>query len=158
MHCHSAFSFSNFLTSYSLSHFSFLTHHLQYLLHITKPLPNSNQKKSIKLITIIIKPFKLKNVHKTLSSINIQNLTITKIKNFKHQKKHTKLYQKTKYNINFLPKIKINITITNNQLNKIINIINKTTYTKKINNNKIFITKLQHIIHIHTNKTNKTTL
>lgn len=152
------FSFSVFLASYSLSHFSFLTRHLRCLLHMTRPLPGSSQEKSVGLIAIVVGPFGLRSIHRTLSSVNVRNLAIARIGNFKHRGKRTRLCQKTRCDIGFLPGMGVSITVTSSRLSRIVSVIDGTTCAKGVNSNGVFITRLRHIVHVHANRTSRTTL
>ncbi|EGJ07299.1 nitrogen regulatory protein P-II [Escherichia coli D9] len=158
MHCHSAFSFSIFLTSCSLSRLSFLAHRLQYLLRVAEPLPNSDRRGSMKLVTVIIKPFKLEDVREALSSIGIQGLTVTEVKGFGRQKGHAELYRGAEYSVNFLPKVKIDVAIADDQLDEVIDIVSKAAYTGKIGDGKIFVAELQRVIRIRTGEADEAAL
>lgn len=85
----------------------------------------------MKLVTVIIKPFKLEDVREALSSIGIQGLTVTEVKGFGRQKGHAELYRGAEYSVNFLPKVKIDVAIADDQLEEVIDIISKAAYTGK---------------------------
>lgn len=91
----------------------------------------------MKLVTVIIKPFKLEDVREALSSIGIQGLTVTEVKGFGRQKGHAELYRGAEYSVNFLPKVKIDVAIADDQLEEVIDIISKAAYTGKIGDGKI---------------------
>lgn len=92
----------------------------------------------MKLVTVVIKPFKLEDVREALSSVGIQGLTVTEVKGFGRQKGHAELYRGAEYNVNFLPKVKIDIAIADDQLDEVVDVISKAAYTGKIGDGKIF--------------------
>jgi nitrogen regulatory protein P-II 2 len=102
----------------------------------------------LKLITAIIKPFKLEEVRQSLDSIGITGMTITEVKGFGRQKGHTELYRGAEYVIDFLPKIKIEIAVSTDQLDEVIDAITKSASTGKIGDGKIFISSLEKVIRI----------
>ena len=104
----------------------------------------------MKLIAAIIKPFKLEEVRQSLDSIGITGMTITEVKGFGRQKGHTELYRGAEYVIDFLPKIKIEIAVSTDQLNEVIDAITKSASTGKIGDGKIFISSLEKVIRIRT--------
>ena len=104
----------------------------------------------MKLITAIIKPFKLEEVRQSLDSIGITGMTITEVKGFGRQKGHTELYRGAEYVIDFLPKIKIEIAVSSDQLDLVIEAITKSASTGKIGAGKIFISSLEKVIRIRT--------
>lgn len=104
----------------------------------------------MKLVTVIIKPFKLEDVREALSSIGIQGLTVTEVKGFGRQKGHAELYRGAEYSVNFLPKVKIDVAIADDQLDEVIDIVSKAAYTGKIGDGKIFVAELQRVIRIRT--------
>ena len=104
----------------------------------------------MKLITAIIKPFKLEEVRQSLDSIGITGMTITEVKGFGRQKGHTELYRGAEYVIDFLPKIKIEIAVSTDQLDAVIDAITKSARTGKIGDGKIFISSLEKVIRIRT--------
>ena len=104
----------------------------------------------MKLITAIIKPFKLEEVRQSLDSIGITGMTITEVKGFGRQKGHTELYRGAEYVIDFLPKIKIEIAVSTDQLDSVIEAITKCASTGKIGDGKIFISSLEKVIRIRT--------
>ena len=104
----------------------------------------------MKLITAIIKPFKLEEVRQSLDSIGITGMTITEVKGFGRQKGHTELYRGAEYVIDFLPKIKIEIAVSTDQLDLVIEAITKSASTGKIGAGKIFISSLEKVIRIRT--------
>ena len=104
----------------------------------------------MKKIEAIIKPFKLDEVKEALSEININGMTVTEVKGYGRQKGHTELYRGAEYNIDFLPKIKIEIVITDDKLTSVIEIIKKTANTGKIGDGKVFIYNVEKAIRIRT--------
>ena len=106
----------------------------------------------MKKIEAIIKPFKLDEVKEALSEININGMTVSEVKGYGRQKGHTELYRGVEYNIDFLPKIKVEIVIEDKNLLSVINIIKKTANTGKIGDGKIFIYNVEKAIRIRTNE------
>ena len=104
----------------------------------------------MKLVTAIIKPFKLEDVREALSEIGVQGITVTEVKGFGRQKGHTELYRGAEYVVDFLPKVKIEAAIGAGLLDKTIEAISKTANTGKIGDGKIFVTSLEQIIRIRT--------
>ena len=93
----------------------------------------------MKLVSAIIKPFKLDDVRQALSEIGVQGMTVTETKGFGRQKGHTELYRGAEYVIDFLPKIKIEVAIDDDQLDAVIEAISKSANTQKIGDGKIFV-------------------
>ncbi len=104
----------------------------------------------MKLITAIIKPFKLDDVRESLSEIGVTGITITEVKGFGRQKGHTELYRGAEYVVDFLPKIKIEIAATDDMVNSIVDAIILAANTGKIGDGKIFISPLEGVIRIRT--------
>jgi len=104
----------------------------------------------LKLITTIIKPFKLEEVRQSLDIIGITGMTITEVKGFGRQKGHTELYRGAEYVIDFLPKIKIEIAVSSDQVDAVISAITKSASTGKIGDGKIFVSPLEKVIRIRT--------
>ncbi len=109
----------------------------------------------MKLITAIIKPFKLEEVRQSLDLIGITGMTITEVKGFGRQKGHTELYRGAEYVIDFLPKIKVEIAVSIEQLGDAIDAITKSASTGKIGDGKIFVSSLDQIIRIRTGETDQ---
>ncbi len=107
----------------------------------------------MKLLTAIIKPFKLDEVRDALSKLGVQGLTVTEVKGFGRQKGHTELYRGAEYIIDFLPKIKIEIALDDIQVDDVIEAISKTANTGKIGDGKIFVYDLEQVIRIRTGET-----
>ena len=104
----------------------------------------------MKLVTAIIKPFKLDEVREALSTIGVQGITVSEVKGFGRQKGHTELYRGTEYVIDFLPKTKIEIAIDESLLDSAIEAISQSAHSGKIGDGKIFITPLEQAIRIRT--------
>ena len=109
----------------------------------------------MKLITAIIKPFKLEELRQSLDLIGITGMTITEVKGFGRQKGHTELYRGAEYVIDFLPKIKVEIAVSNEQLGDVIDTITKSASTGKIGDGKIFVSSLDQVIRIRTGETDQ---
>ena len=109
----------------------------------------------MKLITAIIKPFKLEEVRQALDLIGITGMTITEVKGFGRQKGHTELYRGAEYVIDFLPKIKVEIAVSIEQLEDVIEAITKSASTGKIGDGKIFVSTLDQVIRIRTGETDQ---
>ena len=107
----------------------------------------------MKLITAIIKPFKLDNVREALSEIGVQGLTVTEVKGFGRQKGHTELYRGAEYIVDFLPKVKIETAVPNEILDQAIETIIKAANTGKIGDGKIFVQSVEQTIRIRTGET-----
>jgi nitrogen regulatory protein P-II 2 len=104
----------------------------------------------MKLVTAIIKPFKLDDVREALSEIGVQGITVTEVKGFGRQKGHTELYRGAEYVVDFLPKVKLEIAISDKLLDQTLEAISKAAATGKIGDGKIFVTTLEQIIRIRT--------
>ena len=107
----------------------------------------------MKLVTAIIKPFKLDDVRESLSEIGVQGITVTEVKGFGRQKGHTELYRGAEYVVDFLPKVKIDVAIADEQLDRVIEAITKAATTGKIGDGKIFVVNLEQAIRIRTGET-----
>jgi len=107
----------------------------------------------MKLLTAIIKPFKLDDVRDELSKIGIKGLTATEVKGFGRQKGHTELYRGAEYIVDFLPKIKIEIALEDSQIDAAIDAISKVANTGKIGDGKIFVFGLEQVVRIRTGET-----
>ena len=107
----------------------------------------------MKLVTAIIKPFKLDDVREALSEIGVQGITATEVKGFGRQKGHTELYRGAEYVVDFLPKVKLEVAIGDNLLAQTLEAITRTANTGKIGDGKIFVTDLSQIIRIRTGET-----
>ncbi len=107
----------------------------------------------MKLITAIIKPFKLEDVRDALHEIGVQGITVTEVKGFGRQKGHTELYRGAEYVVDFLPKVKIEIGIPADMADKVIDAISNAANTGKIGDGKIFVSNLEQTIRIRTGET-----
>ena len=107
----------------------------------------------MKLVTAIIKPFKLEELRDVLSTIGIQGITVTEVKGFGRQKGHAEIYRGAEYLVQFIPKVKVDIAITDEVLPQVIDSIEKTCKTGTIGDGKIFITDLEQVIRIRTGET-----
>ena len=107
----------------------------------------------MKLITAIIKPFKLDDVREALSEIGVAGITVTEVKGFGRQQGHTELYRGAEYVVDFLPKVKIEAAVDTDLVDKAIEAITKAANTGKIGDGKIFVTLLEQAIRIRTNET-----
>lgn len=106
----------------------------------------------MKLVTAIIKPFKLDDVRQALSGIGVQGVTVTEVKGFGRQKGHTELYRGAEYVVDFLPKVKMEIAVSDSMVDQVIEAISESAKTGKIGDGKIFVTALEQIIRIRTNE------
>ena len=107
----------------------------------------------MKLVSAVIKPFKLDEVREALSAIGVQGITVTEVKGFGRQKGHTELYRGAEYVVDFLPKVKIEAAIKDDVLEQAIEAIEKSANTGKIGDGKIFVFDLQQVIRIRTGET-----
>lgn len=107
----------------------------------------------MKLVTAVIKPFKLDDVREALSSVGVQGVTVTEVKGFGRQKGHTELYRGAEYIIDFLPKVKLEIACDDQAVDSIIEAITKSASTGKIGDGKIFVSSLEQVIRIRTGET-----
>jgi nitrogen regulatory protein P-II 2 len=112
----------------------------------------------MKLITAIIKPFKLDDVREALSEIGVSGITVTEVKGFGRQKGHTELYRGAEYVVDFLPKAKIEAAVSKDQLDQAVEAIINAANTGKIGDGKIFVTNLEQVIRIRTGETNQDAL
>ena len=107
----------------------------------------------MKMVTAIIKPFKLDEVREALSAIGVQGITVTEVKGFGRQKGHTELYRGAEYVVDFLPKVKIEAAIQDGILDQVIEAIEKSAGTGKVGDGKIFVFDLEQVIRIRTGET-----
>src|SRR3546814_19979664 len=110
----------------------------------------------MKLVTAIIKPFKLDDVRESLSEIGVQGITVTEVKGFGRQKGHTELYRGAEYVVDFLPQVKIDVAIADDQLDRVIEAITKAANTGKIGDGKIFGVHLEKAIRLRPAQTKNT--
>lgn len=107
----------------------------------------------MKLVTAIVKPFKLDDVREALSEIGVQGITVTEVKGFGRQKGHTELYRGAEYVVDFLPKVKIEVAVGDSIVEQTIEAITKAANTGKIGDGKIFVTSVEQAIRIRTGET-----
>jgi nitrogen regulatory protein PII len=112
----------------------------------------------MKLITAILKPFKLDDVREALSEAGITGITVTEVKGFGRQKGHTELYRGAEYVVDFLPKIKLEVAVTDELVETALDAISTTANTGKIGDGKIFVTNLEQAIRIRTGETGSSAL
>ena len=112
----------------------------------------------MKIITAIIKPFKLDDVRQALGEIGVQGLTVSEVKGFGRQKGHTELYRGAEYVVDFLPKVKLEIAIDDDLVDQAIEAITTSANTGKIGDGKIFITELEQVVRIRTGESGPTAL
>ncbi len=112
----------------------------------------------MKLVTAIIKPFKLDDVRDAVAEIGVQGLTVTEVKGFGRQKGHTELYRGAEYVVDFLPKLKIEIALDDDRIETTIEAIRKAANTDKIGDGKIFVTDLGQVVRIRTGETGSAAL
>jgi nitrogen regulatory protein P-II 2 len=104
----------------------------------------------MKIVMAIIKPFKLDEVRDALTSVGIQGLTVTEVKGYGRQKGHTEIYRGTEYAVSFLPKIKIEVAVPTEQVDKVVDSISSAARTGQIGDGKIFVIPLDHAVRIRT--------
>ena len=112
----------------------------------------------MKLITAILKPFKLDEVREALSEVGVSGITVTEVKGFGRQKGHTELYRGAEYVVDFLPKVKIEAAVEDGILERAIEAIEKAARTGKIGDGKIFVSPVEHVIRIRTGETGASAL
>ena len=112
----------------------------------------------MKLITAVIKPFKMDDVREALSEVGIQGVTATEVKGFGRQKGHTELYRGSEYIVDFLPKVKLEIAVADDMVDTVINAVSKAASTGKIGDGKIFVSNLEQVIRIRTGETGEDAL
>ena len=112
----------------------------------------------MKLVTAIIKPFKLDEVREALSGIGVQGITVTEVKGFGRQKGHTELYRGAEYVVDFLPKVKIEAAVDDGQVEQVLDAIEASARTGKIGDGKIFVFDLEQVVRIRTGETGTSAL
>ena len=112
----------------------------------------------MKLVVAIIKPFKLDEVRQALTAIGVHGMTVTEVKGFGRQKGHTELYRGAEYIVDFLPKVKIEVAVPDEVVERAIEAVEKSARTGKIGDGKIFVTTLEQVIRIRTGETGKDAL
>ncbi|HOX67196.1 MAG: P-II family nitrogen regulator [Rhizobacter sp.] len=112
----------------------------------------------MKMVTAIVKPFKLDEVREALSAIGVQGVTVTEVKGFGRQKGHTELYRGAEYVVDFLPKVKIEAAVDDSIVDRVIEAIENAARTGKIGDGKIFVSSLEQVVRIRTGETGKDAL
>ena len=112
----------------------------------------------MKLVTAIIKPFKLDDVRQSLAELGIQGITVTEVKGFGRQKGHTELYRGAEYVVDFLPKVKIELAVPDDRVEQVLESITAVSRTGKIGDGKIFVMDLGHAVRIRTGETDANAL
>ena len=112
----------------------------------------------MKMITAIIKPFKLDEVREALSVVGVNGITVTEVKGFGRQKGHTELYRGAEYVVDFLPKIKLEVAVADEQVERVVEAISHAANTGKIGDGKIFVSVLERVIRIRTGETDQDAL
>lgn len=110
---------------------------------------------TMKKIEAIIKPFKLDDVREALSDIDVTGMTVSEVKGFGRQKGHTELYRGAEYMVDFLPKMKLEIVVNDDMLDRCVEVIQEAACTGKIGDGKIFVTDIERVIRIRTNEENE---
>ena len=112
----------------------------------------------MKLIIAIIKPFKLDEVRQTLTSLGLSGMTVTEVKGYGRQKGHTEIYRGAEYTVNFLPKLRIEVAVPTEQVDRVVEAITAGARTGQIGDGKIFVTTLDHALRIRTGETDSDAL
>lgn len=112
----------------------------------------------MKIINAIIKPFKLDDVREALADAGIDGMTVSEVKGFGRQKGHTELYRGAEYQVDFLPKVKLEIAVQADNLEQVVEAITKSAHTGKIGDGKIFVYDLQQVVRIRTGETDSEAL
>jgi len=112
----------------------------------------------MKMIVAIIKPFKLDDVREALAEVGVTGITVTEVKGFGRQKGHTELYRGAEYVVDFLPKIKLEIAVTNDQASAVLEAIGKAAGTGKIGDGKLFVYDLERVVRIRTGEVDQDAL
>jgi nitrogen regulatory protein P-II 2 len=107
----------------------------------------------MKIVMAIIKPFKLDEVRDALTAIGVHGMTVTEVKGYGRQKGHTEIYRGTEYAVSFLPKLKVEVAVAANQLDKVIDAISAAAKTGQIGDGKIFVFGLEQAVRIRTGET-----
>jgi len=112
----------------------------------------------MRMVTAIIKPFKLDEVREALAEVGVQGVTVTEVKGFGRQKGHTELYRGAEYVVDFLPKIKLEVAVADDQVERVVEAISHAANTGKIGDGKIFVSVLERVIRIRTGETDQDAL
>jgi len=111
---------------------------------------NFKKRSAMKIVNAIIKPFKLDDVREAISEIGVEGITVSEVKGFGRQKGHTELYRGAEYQVDFLPKVKLEIAVNDDIVERLVETITKAAYTGKIGDGKIFVYNLEQVIRIRT--------
>lgn len=112
----------------------------------------------MKLITAVIKPFRVDDVREALAEVGVQGITLTEVKGFGRQKGHTELYRGAEYVVDFLPKVKLEIAVSDDQVDAVVEAITNSAKTGQIGDGKIFVSALEQVIRIRTGETGQDAL
>jgi nitrogen regulatory protein P-II 2 len=112
----------------------------------------------MKLVTAIVKPFRLDDVRNALSEVGVQGMTVSEVKGFGRQRGHTELYRGAEYVVDFLPKAKIEVAVADDRVEQVIEAIVESARTGKVGDGKIFVTPLEHVCRIRTGETGNNAL
>jgi nitrogen regulatory protein P-II 2 len=112
----------------------------------------------MKLVIAIVKPFKLEDVRDALMALGVQGLTVTEVKGYGRQKGHTEIYRGAEYAVNFLPKIRIEVAVSSDRAEKVVEAITSAAKTGQIGDGKIFVTPIEHAVRIRTGETDTNAL
>ena len=112
----------------------------------------------MKLITAVIKPFKLEEVRSALTDLGLQGMTVSEVKGYGRQKGHTEIYRGAEYAVNFLPKIKIEVVVPSGEVDKVVEAITRSAKTGQIGDGKIFVSAIEHTVRIRTGETDDSAL
>jgi len=112
----------------------------------------------MKMITAIVKPFKLDEIRDALSGIGVQGMTVTEVKGYGRQKGHTEIYRGAEYAVNFVPKAKIQVAVASELVEAVIEVITAKARTGKVGDGKIFVTPIDHVVRIRTGESNSDAL
>ena len=112
----------------------------------------------MKLVVAVIKPFKLDDVREALAEVGVQGITVTEVKGFGRQKGHTELYRGAEYVVDFLPKIKLEVAVSDDQVERVVEAIQNAARTGKIGDGKIFVNSVEQVVRIRTGETNESAI
>lgn len=112
----------------------------------------------MKMVSAIIKPFKLDEVREALNEAGITGLTVTEVKGFGRQKGHTELYRGAEYVVDFLPKVRVDVAVLDEQLDQVVDAIVQAARTGKVGDGKIFVMPLEQVVRIRTGETDASAL
>jgi nitrogen regulatory protein P-II 2 len=119
----------------------------------TALVKNNNRGKLMKLITAVVKPFRLDDVRNALAEVGVQGMTVTEVKGFGRQRGHTELYRGAEYVVDFLPKVKVEVAVTDELVDQVVEAIIEAAKTGKVGDGKIFVTSLDQVYRIRTGET-----